>query len=81
MELDAFKAEGAVEGEFLLVGEGLTDLATERVATLADVPGAERESIRDRGGSWGGLEDTKAGVMFKGERGELRPYGFWPMSF
>ena len=49
MELHALEAEGAIEGEFLLVGEGLADVAAEGVAALADVPGAERESIRDGG--------------------------------
>ena len=49
MELHALEAEGAVEGEFLLVGEDLADVAAEGVAALADVPGAERESIRDGG--------------------------------
>jgi hypothetical protein len=49
MELHAFEAEGAVEGELLLVGEDLADVAPEGVAALADVPRAERESIGDRG--------------------------------
>ena len=47
MELHAFETEGAVERELLLVGEGLADVAAEGVAALADIPRAERESIRD----------------------------------
>ena len=48
MELHAFETEGAIEGELLLVGEDLADVAAEGVAALADIPGAERESIGDR---------------------------------
>jgi hypothetical protein len=49
MELHAFEAEGAVEGELLLVREDLTDVAAEGVASFADVPRAERETIVDGG--------------------------------
>jgi hypothetical protein len=49
MELHALEAEGAIEGELLLVGEDLADIAAEGVTALADVPRAERESIRDGG--------------------------------
>jgi hypothetical protein len=49
MELHAFETEGAIEGELLLVGEDLADVAAEGVAAFADIPGAERESIRDGG--------------------------------
>jgi hypothetical protein len=48
MELHALEAEGAVEGELLLVREDLADVAAEGVAAFADVPRAERESIGDR---------------------------------
>jgi hypothetical protein len=47
MELYAFEAKGPVEGELLLVGEGLADFAAEGVASFADVPRAERETIGD----------------------------------
>jgi hypothetical protein len=35
MELHAFEAEGAVQGELLFVGEDLADIAAEGVAALA----------------------------------------------